>query len=139
MKNWDYQAPDGAATTLSEYLNPGDDILDVGCGTGMFAKAMSRHLDCRIEGIDISAESLKIAEKQGSYDRLQQHDLQATPLPISENAFDEATCIGVMTYIEDVTGLMTDLCRVIRPGGYILLGQSKKDRHSSIDNRALPS
>lgn len=123
LKNWEYQAPDDAAATLSEHLTTGVDILDVGCGTGMFAKAMSRQLECRIEGIDISLASLKIAEKQGRYDRLQQHDLQATPLPIADNAFDAAACVGVMTYIEDVAGLMVDLCRVIRPGGYLLFTQ----------------
>jgi len=128
LKNWDYQAPDDAAATLCEYLKSGDEILDVGCGTGMFAKAMfakamSRHLDCRIEGIDISAASLEIAEKQGGYDRLRRHDLQATPLPVGDNAFDAAVCVGVMTYIEDAAGLLADLCRIIQPGGYILFTQ----------------
>lgn len=123
LKDWDYQAPDDAAETLCEYLKPGADVLDVGCGTGMFAKALARRLDCRIEGIDISEASLKIAKKQGSYDRLQRHDLQTTPLPISDNAFNAAASVGVMTYIEDVAGLMADLCRVVRPGGYILFTQ----------------
>ena len=123
LKNWDYQAPDDAAATLCEYLKSGDDILDVGCGTGMFAKALSRYLECGIEGIDISAASLEIAEKHGGYDHLQRHDLQALPLPIDDNSFDAAACVGVMTYIEDAEGLLADLCRVLRPGGYILFTQ----------------
>lgn len=136
LKNWDYQAPDDAAAILCEYLKAGDDILDVGCGTGMFAKAMSRYLDCRIEGIDISAASLEIAEKQGGYDRLKRHDLQTTPLPITDNAFDAAACVGVMTYIEDAAGLLADLCRVIRPGGYILFTQ-RDDRWVEKDFDSL--
>jgi predicted TPR repeat methyltransferase len=123
LKNWDYQAPDDAAAILCEYLKSGDDILDVGCGTGLFAKALSRYLECGIEGIDISTASLEIAEKQGGYDHLQRHDLQAPPLPIDDNAFDAAACVGVMTYIEDAEGLLADLCRVLRPGGYILFTQ----------------
>jgi len=123
LKNWDYQAPDDAAATLCQYLKSGDGILDVGCGTGMFAKAMARHLDCRIEGIDISAASLEIAKKQGRYNRVQRHDLQAPPLPVGDNAFDAAACVGVMTYIEDGAGLLADLCRVVRPDGYILFTQ----------------
>jgi len=123
LKNWDYQAPDHAAQTLCEYLTSGDNILDVGCGTGMFAKAMSRHLECAIEGIDISAASLEIAQRQGGYTRLQAHDLQAPPLPVVDNAFDAAACVGVLTYIEDAAGLLADMCRVVRPGGYILFTQ----------------
>ena len=123
LKNWDYQAPDNAATILCEYLKPGDNILDIGCGTGMFAKALSQRLDCRFEGIDISEASLEIAEQQGSYNRLQHHDLQKLPLPVTDNAFDAATCVGVMTYIADAAGLFADLCRIVRPGGYILFTQ----------------
>lgn len=123
LQNWDYQAPKDAAKTLCEYLKSGDDVLDVGCGTGMFGKAMLHHLDCQIEGIDISSASLEIAEKLKLYQRLQSYDLQATPLPIADNTFEAAACIGVMTYIEDATKLLADLCRIVRPNGYILFTQ----------------
>ena len=123
LKDWDYQAPAEAAATLSSYLKPGANILDVGCGTGMFSKAMSVGLECRIEGIDISASSLAIAKKHGIYDGLRQHDLQITPLPFDSDAFDAAACVGVLTYIEDATDLLVDLCRVVQPGGYVLFTQ----------------
>ncbi|USG60086.1 methyltransferase domain-containing protein [Sneathiella marina] len=123
LKNWDYQAPDDAVAILCEHLQAGDDILDVGCGTGLFGNALSRQLDCRIEGLDISTASLEIAERKGGYDRLRRHDLQDSPLPVPDNAFDAAACVGVMTYIEDAAGLLADLCRIIRPGGYILFTQ----------------
>ncbi len=132
LKDWDYQAPNHAAATLIEYLKSGDDVLDVGCGTGMFGKALSRRLECTIEGIDISAASLKISEKQGGYDRLQRHDLQVTPLPVTDNGIDAAACVGVMTYIEDAAALLADLCRVVRPGGYILFTQ-RDDRWAEKD------
>ncbi|MEH6401919.1 MAG: class I SAM-dependent methyltransferase [Sneathiella sp.] len=123
LKNWDYQAPNDVAAALCQYLKSGDDVLDVGCGTGMFGMAMSQRLPCQIVGIDISAASLEIADKQGGYDRLQRHDLQVAPLPVADNAFQAAACVGVMTYIEDAAGLLADLCRVVRPGGYILFTQ----------------
>lgn len=123
LKEWDYQAPDDAAATLGEYLKVGDEILDVGCGTGMFAKALSRKLDCRVDGIDISLASLEIAEQQRIYHHLHHHDLQATPLPLSNNAFDAAACVGIMTYIAKASDLLADLCRIVRPGGYILFTQ----------------
>lgn len=123
LNDWDYRAPVDAAATLCEHMKPGDDILDVGCGTGMFAEAMSESMKCRIDGIDISATSLEIAEMKGVYDLLQCHDLQVTPLPISDNAFDAAACVGVMTYIEDAADLLADLCRITRPGGFLLFTQ----------------
>lgn len=123
LKDWDYQAPEDAAAALCQYLKSGDDVLDVGCGTGMFGMALSRHLPCQIEGLDISAASLVIAKKQGAYDHLQRHDLQVSPLPVADNAFEAAACVGVLTYIEEAAGLLADLCRVVRPGGHILFTQ----------------
>tara|TARA_B100000686_G_C16695601_1_gene920307 strand:+ start:300 stop:965 length:666 start_codon:yes stop_codon:yes gene_type:complete len=127
LKEWDYRTPAEASATLCTYLRPGANILDIGCGTGMFAKAMHSKLECRIEGIDISTASLEVAEKQGHYQNLQHHDLHSIPLPVGNDAFDAATCIGVLTYIEDAKDLLVDLCRVVRPEGYVLFTQ-RNDR-----------
>ncbi|MEH6476752.1 MAG: methyltransferase domain-containing protein [Sneathiella sp.] len=139
LKNWDYQAPADVAKTLCEYLKPGDSVLDVGCGTGMFGKALSGRLDCLIEGIDISSASLEKAEEQNWYRRLQRHDLQVSPLPVADNAFEAAACVGVMTYIEDAPSLFVDLCRIVRAGGYIVFTQrddlwQQKDFSSLLDD-----
>ncbi len=123
LKDWAYRAPADAAAALYRVLRPGAEILDVGCGTGLFGQALSAGLDCRIEGIDISAASLDIARDRGVYARLHRHDLQTTPLPPVGNAFDAAACVGVMTYIEDPAALLADLCRIVRPGGHILFTQ----------------
>lgn len=139
LKDWDYQAPQDAAKALCEYLKPGDSVLDVGCGTGMFGKALSDRLDCQIEGIDISSASLEKAEEHNWYNRLQRHDLQSPPLPVADNTFEAAACVGVMTYIEDAPSLFVDLCRIVRAGGYILFTQrddlwEQKDFSALLDD-----
>jgi predicted TPR repeat methyltransferase len=136
LKTWNYQAPAKAAAALCETLTAGDRVLDVGCGTGLFGQALSRRLTCRIEGLDISAASLDIAEQMGVYTRLQRHDLQIIPLPVADDGFDAAACVGVLTYVEDAAGLLADLCRVVRPGGHILFTQ-RDDRWAEKDFDAL--
>ena len=123
LSSWNYQAPEDAADALCKHLKPGANVLDVGCGTGLFGQAMSGRLDCVIEGIDISAGSLEITKGKGGYGRLHCHDLQVTPLPVPDDGFDAVACVGVMTYIKDEPSLLADLCRVVRPGGYILFTQ----------------
>lgn len=120
LKDWNYRAADDAAEALAGCVKPGGAILDVGCGTGLLAAALRDRLDCGVEGLDISAASLEIATRHGNYARLQRHDLQVTPLPLADDAFDAAACVGVMTYIEDAEALLTDLCRIVRAGGHIL-------------------
>ncbi|MBP5856175.1 methyltransferase domain-containing protein [Marivibrio halodurans] len=120
LATWDYRAPDEAAERLAPHLSAGSAILDVGCGTGLFAKALKARLDCVLDGVDISADSLAIAEGSGLYRRVTRHDLQKTPLPAADDSMDAAASIGVMTYIEAPEALLRDLCRIVRPGGAIL-------------------
>ncbi len=117
LAGWDYTAPEVAAAMLAEHLQPGSQVLDLGCGTGQFAERLTNRLDCRVDGVDISEASLKHAETRGCYASLRRVDLQQTPLPFADNNFDGAASVGVMTYIADPAALLADLCRIIRPGG----------------------
>ena len=68
--------------------NPGDLILDAGCGTGVFTLDLL-HLGCHIIGIDLSMPMLLQAkQKAREYPfRIVLADLLS--LPFSENSFDK--------------------------------------------------
>ncbi|MEQ8449965.1 MAG: class I SAM-dependent methyltransferase [Nitratireductor sp.] len=123
LADWRYQAPAEAAERLAGLLEDGALMLDVGCGTGLFGKAMRKARTVNLTGIDISSASLDLAEREGVYNRLDRVDLQATPLPFETNAMDAAASIGVMTYIEDPYALLADLARIVRAGGPIYFTQ----------------
>lgn len=123
LNEWAYRTPTEVATVLAGHLAPGARVLDVGCGTGLFAAALSARWDGIIDGIDISAASLEIAGAKGLYGQLMRHDLQATPLPLDTDGFDAAACVGVLTYIEDAPALLAELCRIVRPGGVLAFTQ----------------
>ncbi|SEN07202.1 class I SAM-dependent DNA methyltransferase [Palleronia pelagia] len=132
LKAWNYQAPSVAAERLAVHLTPGDAVLDVGCGTGLFGQAMARQGAFRMTGLDISAESLRRAGDLDLYERLVAHDLQRLPLPVEGNAVAAAACIGVLTYIEDAADLLRDMCRCTRPGGVVTFTQ-RTDRWAERD------
>lgn len=136
LESWNYQAPDEAAAKICAQLETDALILDVGCGTGLLAQALSKRLTCQLSGVDISAASLELAEKRGLYRRLKCHDLQITPLPFEDHEFDAAACVGVMTYIEKEADLLVDLCRIVRPGGYVLFTQ-RSDRWQDRDTQSI--
>lgn len=136
LKDWNYRAADEAATALAACVKPGDHVLDVGCGTGLLGKALSAKADYILTGADISGASLKIAESQRAYQKLTRHDLQVTPLPFGESAFDAAACVGVLTYIDDAGKLFRDLCRMVKPGGHVYFTH-REDRWADDDYGAV--
>lgn len=132
LKSWNYCAPSGAAERLAPYLAPGDAVLDVGCGTGLFGQAMACHGDFKMVGLDISSESLQHARQRNLYDHLAAHDLTKLPLPADDNSMAGAASIGVLTYIEDAGAMLRDVCRCVKPGGAIIFTQ-RTDRWTDLD------
>lgn len=120
LKNWQYHAPVEAAKLLKNFIPESAKILDAGCGTGLTGIALREFGYTDIVGIDISRKSIILAEETGAYSSLQQHDLQKQPFPFNIDAFDAVSCIGVLTYIEDLRSLFQEFGRIVRPGGYIV-------------------
>lgn len=67
-------------------------------------------------------------------------------LPFQHNAFDLITCFGVLHHIPNVSAVMTELSRILMPGGTILLrepivsmGDWREPRHGLTKNeRGIP-
>jgi len=101
---------------------PGMKILDVACGSGEPAISLATLLDGNgeVRGVDISPESLKIAEERAAQRdlrnvRFQQADVHNLPFP--DNYFDRVTSrLGVM-FFADLPRALSEIRRVLRPGG----------------------
>ena len=123
LTSWSYRAPAVVAETVLT-RNPGaGSVLDIGCGTGLVGRALrAGRFEGRIQGLDISQESLDIAEQGGAYDSLEQADLQQR-LPVETDSVDAVTCVGVMTYLPDVEAVWRELARAARSGGLVVVTQ----------------
>jgi len=119
LNDWGYQAPAIAADLLARHVDLQSTILDVGCGTGLSGRELKRvGFDC-LRGVDISAPSLQAAAQKGVYESLVRADLME-PLPFSDNTFDGAVCVGVLSYISG-DSLFREMCRVVRANGTLVL------------------
>ena len=123
LTSWSYRAPAVVAETVLT-RNPGaGSVLDIGCGTGLVGRALrAGRFEGRIQGLDISQESLDIAGQGGAYDSLERADLQQR-LPVETDSIDAVTCVGVMTYLPDVESVWRELARVARSGGLVVVTQ----------------
>ena len=119
---WGYVGPETAAAILRNYVPLGSRILDAACGSGLTGVALHQLGYDRIEGIDISARLLVLAQQTGAYTRVERVDMQAFPLPIEDDQYDAVNFIGALTYFE-TNEILRELCRVVRSGGHVVFSQ----------------
>ena len=92
-------------------------IIDVGCGTGLVGNYLKTKGFIYFDGIDISEDMLEIAKSRG-YRNLFLGSLN-NRLPVLDNAYDIAMCVGVFTHGHVSSEGFNELCRIVKPGGYI--------------------
>ena len=99
-------------------------VLDVGCGTGRHALRLAA-AGANVDAIDFSEGMLaKARMKPGSEKvRFQAHDL-AQPLPFPAGHFDFVLCGLVVDHISDLRGLFSEMGRVCKPDGKVVIGGS---------------
>lgn len=95
-------------------------VLDAGCGAGPTAAAL-RDAGATVTGFDVSAAMIDLARRRlGDDVDLHVADL-AAPLPFVDDEFDDVVASLVLHYLEDWSGPLAELHRVLRPGGRLLL------------------
>jgi ubiquinone/menaquinone biosynthesis C-methylase UbiE len=93
-------------------------VLDAACGTGRHA----RHLAARghrVIGVDASPEMLAEARRALPAADLRVGDLGA--LPLESASVDGAVCALALTHCERLGPPVTELARVLRPGGRLVV------------------
>lgn len=94
----------------------GRSVLDAGCGSGALSAAL-RDRRATVTGLDASAGMLDLAKKRlGDDVELRLADLN-DPLPFEDGAFDDVIASLVLHYIEDWAPVLTEMRRVLAPGG----------------------
>lgn len=91
-------------------------ILDVGCGTGANLLMLSKY--GQAEGVDISEDALAFCRARG----LNEVKLGAAEeLPYADATFDLVTAFDVVEHMDNDLAGLTEMRRVLRPGGRVLL------------------
>lgn len=106
-------------------VSSGQAMLDVGCGTGALLAAGSDLMDEAgyVIGVDISAAMVRRARQhlsdRGLPGLVALADAQGLPFP--GGTFDVVASNFALTYFPDPTAALTELRRVLRPGGRVAL------------------
>ncbi len=94
----------------------GKTLLDAGFGEGRFAR-LARELGAVVEGCDIDRGLVELVA--GEFDTI---ECSLTSLTWSDEVFDIVLCSDVLMYIDDVNLAISELARVLVPGGKCIVG-----------------
>ena len=108
-------------------------ILDVATGTGDFAfEALEKLKPEKIVGVDISAGMLDIARqkiaRRGLGDKFEVALADSEKLPFADDEFDAVTVAYGVRNFENLQKGLTDMCRVLKPGGKAVVLEFSKPR-----------
>ena len=114
-------------------------VLDAGCGSGPAVGGAAREGAPIVTGFDASPAMVELARQRLGEDAdLQVADL-GRPLPFADAAFDDVVASLVLHYLEDWTGPLAELRRVLKPGGRLLLSVNHPSAYAIVYPRPTTS
>lgn len=116
-----YRTPRGAWIGDAEFRllaamlhsQPGENLLDVGCGTGYFTRRFAREARLQVTGIDPVPQWLAFARTQAQSGE-QFIEGRAERLPVADLSFDCTVCIAALCFIADPRQALREMLRVTR-------------------------
>jgi SAM-dependent methyltransferase len=115
---------------LSKHVRPGFGF-DCSCGTGMTLSNLPQWVQI---GADLNTIALAHSRARG-LQSLFRGDL--TRLPVNDKAFDLVTSLDTLEHIEDDATALSEIYRVLKPGGFVLMTVPAHPWMYSSHDRAL--
>lgn len=110
-------------------LRPGMQVLEVGCGTGVFLPLLAHAVapGGQVVGLDHSAAFLDEAGQRvvdaGCASLVSLRQADAYRLPFDDVRFDAAHAEHVFEHLENPDAVLREMRRVVKPGGWIVAGE----------------
>ena len=108
-------------SVLSDHLErPLDElsVLNVGGSAGIIDEYLSRYFQ-QVTGVDIDEKAVSYARDNFQKEGLSFEVGDAMDLDYADNSFDVAICSQVYEHVPDATTLMSELFRILKPGGIV--------------------
>ncbi len=106
-------------------LNPGDRVLDLGCGEGRHTIGAYITEDVFAVGVDLCLKDVSTARERAAdfvdpqhpHKRMLLACANGLHLPFADGTFDKVICSEVLEHIPDYRGVLKEIQRVLKPGG----------------------
>jgi ubiquinone/menaquinone biosynthesis C-methylase UbiE len=100
-------------------VRPGQEVLDVACGTGIVARTVADRVTGtgRVVGLDLNEAMLAVARRLRPELEWRQGDVAALPFP--DEAFDTVLCQMALMFFPNRSGALAEMVRVARTDGVV--------------------
>ncbi|MBO0952314.1 class I SAM-dependent methyltransferase [Fibrella forsythiae] len=105
---------------LDTYIQPGSNVLDAGCGTGIFSHYLSSR-GCTVLGIDGSAEMIRLCRQQANPGATFRVSLLPLADQLANEQFDAILSSSVLEYVPDLVTTLASFTTSLRSGGYLIV------------------
>lgn len=103
-------------------------VLEVGCGWGEFAERLQADVVVDVVALDLSPRMVELARERGVDART--GDVQN--LPFEDGSFDVAVANWMLYHVPDLERGLSELARVLRPGGRLVAATNSLDHLSEL-------
>lgn len=98
----------------------GKDVLEIGCNNGYGTVIVAAQSRSTI-GVDVSPAAIESAQRNNARPNIQYRTIDGLRLPFEDAQFDLVISFQVIEHISDVGRYLSEMRRVLRPGGIALL------------------
>ncbi len=105
-------------------LDDETDFLEIGCGNGNVSKYIAKNYIGNVIATDIDSEQIAADSRSSSnISNLTFQIADAIDLPFKDESFDVIISFGVLHHVKGWQKALTEIIRVLRPGGYLLYAE----------------
>jgi ubiquinone/menaquinone biosynthesis C-methylase UbiE len=115
-------------------IQPGERVLDVGCGTGIVARTAAERTGAAgfASGLDLNPGMLEVAREasQDSAHRIEWRQGTAEEMPFARSSFDVILSQQAFQFLGDRSQALTEMRRVLAPGGRAVVSVLRSIEHN---------
>jgi ubiquinone/menaquinone biosynthesis C-methylase UbiE len=113
-----------------------DRALEIGCGNGNGTKLIKKYFNpAKTNAVDLDERMIEIARRKNNDSSVEYEVMDASKLIFADNTFDTVFDFGIIHHIPNWTDCLSEIRRVLKPGGEVILEELSTDTFRTLPGR----